>query len=101
METRHRQVRKVTFSKNEVEKVLEIIKKHCLRFVRVNLAEIRSQVNPKYAAQIDSGEIEKKFESFYISKLSSIHTPESILTETEKNTIRKTVRNLVVKDERH
>ena len=64
------------------------------------MAGIRREVNPKYATGIDNGVTEKKFVSFYISKFSCNHTPESILTKGEKNTIFKTVRNMVLKDDK-
>ena len=63
--------------------------------VRDNLAAIRSQVKPKYGARMDSGEIEKKFVSYYINKFSGNHTPGSVLTEKEKTSIFNTVTNLV------
>ena len=71
-----------------------------LRCVRDNLAGIRGNANPMYAARIDNGEIEEKFVRFYTCKFSLNHTPKSILTDGEKNTIVRTIRNLVVKDEK-
>ena len=38
------------------------------RCVRDNLAGIRGNVNPKYAARIDNGEIEQQFVKFYSKK---------------------------------
>ena len=57
-------------------------------------------MNPKYAARIDNGQIEKKFVNFYFSKLSVNHTPESVLTDAEKATIVRTMKTLHVKDEK-
>ena len=65
------------------------------------MAGIRSEVNPEYKARIDDREIEKKLVCFYLSKFSSKHTPESILTDWEKKMIFNTVRSLVVKEEEH
>ena len=58
-------------------------------------------MNPKYAAKIDNGEIEQKFVNFYTSKFSPSHSSESILTNKEKSIIVNTIRNLVVKEEKH
>ena len=69
--------------------------------MRDNLAEVRGTVNPKYATRIDNGEMEEQFRRFYINKFFANHTSESILTVKEKQQIIKTVRNLVVKDEKH
>ena len=56
-------------------------------------------MNPKYAARIDNGLMEKKFVNFYIAKFSANHTPESVLSDGKKATIVNSIRNLNVKDE--
>ena len=67
--------------------------------MRDHLAAIRSEVNPKYAARIDKGEIEKQFVNFYFAKFYANHTPESVLTDVEKANIVRSIQNLRVKDE--
>ena len=56
------------------------------------MANIRGKVSPKYAARIDSRDIEKKLVSYFIYKLSGNHTPEASLTEREKTNIFNTLR---------
>ena len=73
--------------------------------MRDNLAGIRGNVNPKYAARIDNGEIEQQFVKYYSKQFLANHSSESksesILTDKEKSKIVNTISNLVVKDEQH
>ena len=79
----------------------QAIKCTWLRCVRDNLAGMRSKVvSLKYAANIENGQMAKKFVDFYIAKFSTNHTQRSSLSEGEKRRIVNTVRQLAVKDEK-
>ena len=84
-----------------IKKFSQPWKRDIIKCVHDNLALIRSEVNPKYGAELDNGIIERKFVYFYSSRFSGNHTLESVLTEEEKKTIFQTVQGLAVKNEKH
>lgn len=55
-----------------------------------------SQVNPKYAAGMNNGNLEKRFINDYFAKFSSNHTPKASLTEGEEKDISITMRSSLI-----
>ena len=76
-------------------------KSNLLRCIRENLAEIRNDVNHKYAATIDDPKTVQKMIGYYVNKYSANHAPGSSLNEDAKKAIAKLVRGMVVKEEKH
>ena len=70
-----------------------------LRCIRDNLAEIRNDINHKYAADIETKQ--QNMINYYVKKYSANHAPGSSLNEDAKKAIAKLVRGMVVKDEKH
>ena len=70
-----------------------------LRCIRDNLAEIRNDINHKYAADIETKQ--QNMINYYVKKYSANHAPGSSLNENAKKAIAQLVRRMVVKDEKH